>query len=217
MATKVFKINLLDSTCAFSATSPFIIFSDAYFADYPKFLAETKLMADEMGEDHFWSEISFREATEQDKERIKSALDSEGSFPGNADWAAKLGANLSCSANLSQYTSADVTPSKSSRSHTICLSSKRTKATLKRKRLADIEPTSRGKSPVAEESVKAPKDQRIIVYKRTYKSKQKVKAVQEETPLPEQNQDHGTEKSEGGPRTILRSRTAKHPPKKATR
>ena len=82
MATKFFKINLLDSTRAFSATGPFIIFSDAYFADYPKFLAETKLMADEMGEDHFWSEISFREATEQDKERIKSALDSEGSFLG---------------------------------------------------------------------------------------------------------------------------------------
>ena len=131
---KIFKINLLDSTRAFSATSPFIIFSDAYFADYPKFLAETKLMADEMGEDHFWSEISFREATEQDKERINSAVDSEGSFPGNADWAAKLGANLSCRANLSQYTSADVTPRKSSRSHTICLSFKRTKARLKRKR-----------------------------------------------------------------------------------
>ena len=49
MATKFFKINLLDSTRAFSATSPFIIFSDAYFADYPKFLAETKLVADEMG------------------------------------------------------------------------------------------------------------------------------------------------------------------------
>ncbi|GET04314.1 lysine-specific demethylase REF6-like [Rhizophagus clarus] len=114
--------------------------SDAYFADYPKFLAETKLVADELGEDHIWSEIFFSEATEQDKERIK--------------------------ANLSQYTSADVTPRKSSRSHTICLSSERTKATLKRKRLADIEPTSRGKSPVAEESVKAPKDQRIIVYKR---------------------------------------------------
>ena len=82
-----------------------IKFSDAYFADYPKFLAETKLVADELGEDHIWSEIFFREATEQDKERIKSALDSEGSFPGNADWAAKLGENLSCSANLSQYTS----------------------------------------------------------------------------------------------------------------
>ncbi|GET04315.1 lysine-specific demethylase REF6-like [Rhizophagus clarus] len=58
--------------------------SDAYFADYPKFLAETKLVADELGEDHIWSEIFFSEATEQDKERIK--------------------------ANLSQYTSADVTP-----------------------------------------------------------------------------------------------------------
>ena len=169
---KISKINLLDSTRAFSTTSPFIIFSDAYFADYLKFLAETKLLADEMGEDHTWSEISFREATEQDKERIKSALDSEGSFPGNAGWAAKRGANLSCSANLSQYTSTDVTPSKSSRSHTICLSSKRTKATLKTKRLAYIEPTSRGKSPVAEEFVKAPKDQCIIVYKRTYKNKQ---------------------------------------------
>ena len=65
----------------FSATSPFIIFSEAYFADYPKFLAATILMADELGEDHIWSDISFREAAEEDKERIKSALDSEGSFP----------------------------------------------------------------------------------------------------------------------------------------
>ena len=48
-------------------------------------------MADELGEDHIWSDISSREAAEEDKERIKSALDSEGSFPGNADWAAKLG------------------------------------------------------------------------------------------------------------------------------
>ena len=212
---KIFKINLLDSTRAFSATSPFIIFSDAYLADYPKFLAETKLMADELGEDHIWSDISFREAREEDKERIKSALDGEGSFPGNDDWAAKLGANLSRSANQSQHTSADVTPSKSSRSHTICLSSEKTKGTLKMKRLADIEPSSRGKSPVAEESGKAPKDQRIIVYKR--RNKLKVNPVQEETPPPKQDQDHGTGKSEGGPRTRLRSRTRKHPPKKATR
>nr|XP_017217473.1 PREDICTED: lysine-specific demethylase REF6-like [Daucus carota subsp. sativus] len=183
--------------------------------DYPKFLAETKLMADELGEDHIWSDISFREAGEKDKERIKSALDGEGSFPGNDDWAAKLGANLSRSANQSQHTSSDVTPSKSSRSHTICLSSERTKGALKMKRLVDIEPSSRGKSPVAEESGKAPKDQSIIVYKR--RNKLKVNPVQEETPPPKQDQDHGTGKSEGGPRTRLRSRTRKHPPKKATR
>ena len=30
---------------AFSATNPFITFNYAHFADYPKFLAETKLMA----------------------------------------------------------------------------------------------------------------------------------------------------------------------------
>ena len=43
----------------------------------------TKLVADELGEDHNWSEIFFREATKQDKERIKPALDSEGSFVRN--------------------------------------------------------------------------------------------------------------------------------------
>ena len=35
--------------------------------------------------------------TKEDKERIKSALDSEGSIHGNVDWAKNLGADLSYS------------------------------------------------------------------------------------------------------------------------
>lgn len=70
--------------------------------DYPKFEAEAKLMADELGSDHLWSDITFREAAEEDKERIKSALDSEESTHGNGDWAVKLGINLYYSANLSR-------------------------------------------------------------------------------------------------------------------
>ena len=62
--------------------------------------------------------------------------------------------------------------------------------------------------------MKAPKDKCIIQYKRTYKNKLKVKPIQEETPLPEQNHDQGTEnldvniedKLEGGPSTRLRAR-----------
>ena len=36
-------------------------------------------MADELGAEQISSDISFRTATEEDKERIKSAVDSEGS------------------------------------------------------------------------------------------------------------------------------------------
>ena len=140
-------------------------------------------MADELGADQILSDITFRTATEEDKERIKSALHSEGSIHGNVDWAAKLGANLSYSAHLSP--------------------------TLKRKTMDDPEPTKRSKV------------KRIIQYKRIFKNKLKVKPIQEETPLPEQNHDQGTEKLdvniedklEGGLSTRLRPRTKKQVPK----
>ena len=64
-------------------------FRNDCYADYSKFLAETKLVADELGAEQISSDISFRTATEEDKERIKSAVDSEGSIHGNVDWDAK--------------------------------------------------------------------------------------------------------------------------------
>ncbi|KAL8123374.1 hypothetical protein AgCh_011375 [Apium graveolens] len=70
--------------------------------DYPKFQAEAKLMADELGSDHICSDITFRAATEDDKEKVKSALHSEESIHGNGDWAVKLEMNLYYSANLSR-------------------------------------------------------------------------------------------------------------------
>ncbi|KAL8097898.1 lysine-specific demethylase JMJ705-like [Apium graveolens] len=70
--------------------------------DYGKLQAEAIAMADELGSDRLWSDITFREATEDDKETMKAALDSEESIHGNGDWAVKLGINLYYSANLSR-------------------------------------------------------------------------------------------------------------------
>ncbi|KAK1570762.1 hypothetical protein Q3G72_006658 [Acer saccharum] len=70
--------------------------------EYPKIVAEAKLVAEEMGIDPLWNDISFRNSTKEDEERIQSALDSEEAIPGNGDWAVKLGINLFYSANLSR-------------------------------------------------------------------------------------------------------------------
>lgn len=71
-------------------------------ADYPKLWMETELMADIPTAVHLWSNISFRTATKEDKEKIKSALSSEGSIHTNGDWAVRLKLNLFHSANLSR-------------------------------------------------------------------------------------------------------------------
>ncbi|XP_010037473.2 lysine-specific demethylase REF6 [Eucalyptus grandis] len=68
--------------------------------DYPRVEAEAKLLAEELGIDHSWNEIAFRDAMGEDKERIQSALDSEEAIAGYGDWAVKLGINLFYSANL---------------------------------------------------------------------------------------------------------------------
>ncbi|KAL1814610.1 hypothetical protein ACET3Z_017184 [Daucus carota] len=70
--------------------------------DYPKYQAEAKLMADELGSNHIGNDITFRQATEDEKEKVKSALHSEESIHGNGDWAVKLDMNLFYSANLSR-------------------------------------------------------------------------------------------------------------------
>ncbi|XP_055825657.1 lysine-specific demethylase REF6 [Solanum dulcamara] len=70
--------------------------------DYPKLEAQAKQVAEELGSDHFWREISFREATKEDEEMIQSALEIEEAIHGNGDWTVKLDINLFYSANLSR-------------------------------------------------------------------------------------------------------------------
>ncbi|CAK9143493.1 unnamed protein product [Ilex paraguariensis] len=71
-------------------------------SDYPKLETEAKLVAQELGTDYLWSDIAFREASEEDEERMQSALNSEAAIHGNGDWAVKLGINLYYSVNLSR-------------------------------------------------------------------------------------------------------------------
>ncbi|XP_051115731.1 lysine-specific demethylase REF6 isoform X2 [Andrographis paniculata] len=70
--------------------------------DYPKLESQAKKVGEELESDHIWSEISFREASEEDEEIIRLALDSENAIHGNGDWAVKMGINLFYSANLSR-------------------------------------------------------------------------------------------------------------------
>ncbi|KAI3454953.1 hypothetical protein Pfo_011616 [Paulownia fortunei] len=70
--------------------------------DYPKLETQAKKVAEELESDRLWSEISFREAAEEDEEIIRLALESENAIHGIGDWAVKLGINLFYSANLSR-------------------------------------------------------------------------------------------------------------------
>ncbi|MBA0851219.1 hypothetical protein Goshw_015526 [Gossypium schwendimanii] len=53
--------------------------------DYPKIEAEVKSVAEELGIDHPCNDILFGDATVDDEERIRSALDSEDAIPGSGD------------------------------------------------------------------------------------------------------------------------------------
>ncbi|XP_058102102.1 lysine-specific demethylase REF6-like isoform X2 [Magnolia sinica] len=70
--------------------------------DYPKIEAEVKTLAEELGIDHLWKDIPYREANQDDIEVIRLALDGQEALQGNGDWAVKLGINLSYSASLSK-------------------------------------------------------------------------------------------------------------------
>jgi len=74
----------------------------ATLTEYPRIEAEAKSVSEELGIDHLWNDITFRDAAKEDEERIQSALDTEEAIPGNGDWAVKLGINLFYSANLSR-------------------------------------------------------------------------------------------------------------------
>ncbi|PSR96747.1 Lysine-specific demethylase [Actinidia chinensis var. chinensis] len=70
--------------------------------DYPELENEAKLVAEELGIDYCWNDVAFREADEEDEERIQLALESDVAVHGNGDWAVKLGIHLYYSANLSR-------------------------------------------------------------------------------------------------------------------
>lgn len=70
--------------------------------DYPKVEARARKLAEELGNDNIWSDVSFRQASAEDEEMIRLALESEEAIHGNGDWAVKLGINLYYSANLSR-------------------------------------------------------------------------------------------------------------------
>lgn len=69
--------------------------------DYPELEAEAKSVGEEMGISYIWNDIGFREATEEDENEIRSALQMEEGLHGNADWTVKLGINLFHTVNLS--------------------------------------------------------------------------------------------------------------------
>ncbi|RWW35266.1 hypothetical protein BHE74_00059817, partial [Ensete ventricosum] len=61
-----------------------------------------KLLAKELGIGYIWKNVKFREASKEDQERIKVALEDEEVIPTNSDWTVKLGINLYYTANLSK-------------------------------------------------------------------------------------------------------------------
>ncbi|XP_064942089.1 lysine-specific demethylase REF6-like isoform X2 [Musa acuminata AAA Group] len=70
--------------------------------DYPKIESEAKLLAKEQGIGYIWKNVKFREANEEDQERIRAAIEDEQVMPMNSDWTVKLGINLCYTANLSK-------------------------------------------------------------------------------------------------------------------
>ncbi|KAF5808628.1 putative [histone H3]-lysine-36 demethylase [Helianthus annuus] len=70
--------------------------------DYPTLDSEAKSVAKELGTDHSWTDLEFRESNTKDVKWIQSALDNEEVTHGPGDWAVKLGMNLFYSASLSR-------------------------------------------------------------------------------------------------------------------
>ncbi|KAL6576359.1 hypothetical protein OROHE_000140 [Orobanche hederae] len=70
--------------------------------DYLELDSQAKKVAEALGSDCVWNEISFRAATEKDEKIIRLALESENAIHGNGDWSVKLGINLFYSSNLSR-------------------------------------------------------------------------------------------------------------------
>ncbi|KAK9090226.1 hypothetical protein Sjap_023403 [Stephania japonica] len=69
--------------------------------EYPRLVAQAKSFAEELGINHAWKNISFRDATKEDHEWIHSTLQDEESRPSNDDWTVQLGINMSYVVRLS--------------------------------------------------------------------------------------------------------------------
>ncbi|PKA61274.1 Lysine-specific demethylase REF6 [Apostasia shenzhenica] len=70
--------------------------------EYPEIESEAKVRAEELGLNYQWKEVHYREASKEDKEKIRLAIEDEQAIPCNSDWAVKLGINLYYSVKLSQ-------------------------------------------------------------------------------------------------------------------
>jgi hypothetical protein len=70
--------------------------------EYPAIEVEARQMAGDLGIVYHWKDINFHNATKEDKDNIKSAIDDEEAVPTNTDWAVKMGINLYYNASQSK-------------------------------------------------------------------------------------------------------------------
>ncbi|XP_020592304.1 lysine-specific demethylase JMJ705-like [Phalaenopsis equestris] len=70
--------------------------------EYPKIESEAKLLAEELGLHYQWKDVKYKDASQQDQEKIRIAIEDKDVIPCNGDWAVKLGINLYYSVSLSQ-------------------------------------------------------------------------------------------------------------------
>lgn len=59
-------------------------------------------MAEELGTDRIWTDLGYREITNYDKAKIRSALDNDETAHGFQDWIVRLGMDIFYSASLSR-------------------------------------------------------------------------------------------------------------------
>jgi hypothetical protein len=84
------------------ATWKFFILIHNAFAEYPRAESAAKVIAEELGMNHAWKDITFKKATREDTGRIQLALQDEDAEPTSSDWAVKMGINIYYSAKQSK-------------------------------------------------------------------------------------------------------------------
>lgn len=70
--------------------------------EYPRAESAAKVIAEELGMNHAWKDITFKKATREDTGRIQLALQDEDAEPTSSDWAVKMGINIYYSAKQSK-------------------------------------------------------------------------------------------------------------------
>lgn len=71
-------------------------------AEYPRAESTAKVIAEDIGMNHVWKDITFKEATDEEIGVIKLALQDEDTEPTSSDWAVKMGINIYYSAKQSK-------------------------------------------------------------------------------------------------------------------